>query len=229
MALVSSADFESLPTEPIPRWLKLRDLLESRLAEVTDIRDGPSDLDLVEYCTVLMSAAQALGLGSISEFSVGNIRHQYSEVRSEIIALATKLSVKSLTTNVAFSVELPRTSKTKLFSQIERLRTLITNSELSEKQKAKLFSKLDELHSIVIARRVDYAKLMGILALLSVGLQGATSFLADAPDALTTITAIIGEAKELEEEEHRLLQAEREPLKLQDLRSEGSGDDEIPF
>lgn len=229
MALVTSEDFESLPIEPIPRWLKLRDLLEARLAQVTDEREGVSDLNLVEYCMVLVSAAEELQLGKFESFSIGSIQQHYAEIRSEIIGLATKLSIKSMVSNVTASVALPRASKAKVFSQIERLRKLIESSDLLDKQKAKLFKKLDELHSIVVATRTDYAKLMAILAAVAAGVAGATAFLADAPDALTTITAIVGEAKEAEEEERRLLQAEREPLQLQDMRSNPEIDEEIPF
>lgn len=229
MALVSSSDFEKLPVEPIARWLKLRDFLEGRLAQVTDEREGVSDHDLIEYCTVLVSAAEELKLGSFESFSVGNIRDHYAGLRSEIIALATKLSIRSSTVNVALSVSLNRASKTKIFSQIERLRALISSSDLSDRQRKKLFKKLDELHSLVVAPRVEYATLMAVLVIVAAGLTSATAFLADAPDAIATITAVIGEAKEAEEEEELLLQAEKEPLKLPDLRSDEDTSDDIPF
>jgi hypothetical protein len=229
MALVSSTDYDNLPVEPIPRWLKLRDLLEARLIQATDEREGISDHNLIEYCTVLSSAADELGLGLIERFTVSNVREEYSQIRSQIIALATKLSIRSSSYNVALSVALPRASKTKLFSQIERLRTLISSAELSDKQKKRLLAKLDELHSIIVAPRVEYAKLMAVLAILAAGVTTATAFLADAPDAIATITAVIGEAKEAEEEEERLLEAEKEPLKIPDLRGDDGSSNDIPF
>ncbi len=229
MPLIFSADFEALPIEPIPRWLKLRDLLERRLIDVTDSREGVSEEDLVEYCMVLVSAAEELELGKFEDFSVTSIRQHFPSIRSEIIALATKLSMKSSTANAAFSVALPRKSKARLYSEIERLRTSIVNSELSEQQKQKLFAKLNELHTIIVAPRADFAKMMTVVASIAAIIGGATAFLADAPDALTTIAAIVGEAKEDEEEEHRLLQAEKEPLKLQDLRKIDDLGEDVPF
>ena len=225
MALVSSADFDSLPLEPVARWLKLRDLLETRLQNVTDERNGVSDEALDEYCTVLVSAAEELALGKFQVFSVTNVREDYARIRSEIIALATKLSIRGATANAACSVALPRSSRAKIIDQIDHLRSIIERSELATKQKEKLFAKLDELDSIIRSPRTDFAKLMMILAAIA----AVTSFLADAPQALATISAVIGEAKEDEEDGQRLLQASQEPLKLADLRDGVANDDEIPF
>lgn len=229
MALVSSTDFESLPVEPVARWLKLRDLLEMRLASATDPMRGVSDDDLVEYCDVLVSAAEELKLGTFTTYSIGDIRQYYAGLRSEIIRLATKLSIKSSTSNAAYSVALPRQSKVKIFSQIERLRALIIASDLAENQKNALLNKLDELHSLVREPRTDYARMMQIISFLALGLGGTTAFLADAPDALSTIAAVIAEAKENEEEELLLLKEQEEPLQLRDLRTSSEIDDQIPF
>jgi uncharacterized small protein (DUF1192 family) len=229
MALVSSTDFESLPVEPVARWLKLRDLLERRLASATDPMRGVSDDDLVEYCDVLVSAAQELKLGNFTTYSIGDIRQHYAGLRSEIIRLATKLSIKSSTSNAAYSVALPRQSKVKIFSQIDRLRALIMASDLTENQKKALLNKLDELHSLVREPRTDFARMMQIISFLALGLAGTTAFLADAPDALSTIAAVIGEAKENEEEELLLMKEQEEPLQLRDLRTSSETDDQIPF
>jgi len=137
--------------------------------------------------------------------------------------------MRSLTANAVNSVLLPRASKVKLHSQIDRLRGLIKYSDISESQKRKLFSKLDELQTIIVAPRADFSKLMVVLAAIAVGMSGITAFMADAPDALATISAVIGEAKEAEEEEQRQIEADRKPLSLPDLRHAPNTDDEIPF
>ena len=229
MALVSATDFKSLPLEPISRWLELRDLLEKRLDFATDPMQGVSDEHLLEYCDVLVSAAEEFKLGAFSSYSTGNIRDHYVGIRSEIVKLATKLSLRASDSNAAYSVALPRQSRVKIFSQIERLRALIMASDLAENQKKALFNKLDELHSLVREPRTDFARMMQIIAFLALGLGGTTAFLADAPDALSTIAAVIAEAKENEEEELLLLKAQEEPLQLRDLRTTSETDDEIPF
>lgn len=229
MGLIYSSDFERLPLEPVQRWLKLRDFLEKRLGEFDDLRQGVSDEDLCEYCVVLKNAAEELKLGEIAEVSIGEIRRDFPFIKAQIHALATKLSMRASIANAELSVSLPRTTKSKIFAQIERLRQMASSSELTDTQKKRVFSKLDELHGLVLAQRTDYGKLMLAITVVAVVLSDTTSFLADAPNALTTITALIGEAKESEEEEHRLLQAVKEPLQIQDLRDSPDTDDEIPF
>jgi hypothetical protein len=228
MALVTSADYETLPLDPTRRWLSLHDLLNKRLNDITDPREGISDFDLIEYCTVLVSAAEELDLGKFEGFSVADVRRVYPTVRAQIIALATKLNMRGSTANAAYSVALPRASKSKLFTQIESLRSLVDKADLSDVQKKKVLAKLDELHTLVLAPRSEFGKVMAIVAYVATTLGGTTAFLADLPDAVTTISSIFGEAKEAEEEEHRFIQVQKAPLQIQDLRKD-SGDDEIPF
>ena len=230
MALVYSSDYDRLPVEPVKRWLALRDLAERRLSESTDPREGVSDDDLSEYCTVLLSAAEELDLAKFDTFPAASVRQHYPNIRAEITALATKLNVRASNANAALSVAVSRSSRHKIFAQVERLRVLITNSDLQENQKKKLISKLDELYVIVNAPRADFAKIMAAVGLIAAGVVGqTTSFLADAPQAIATLVAIVGEEKEAEEEDQRLLQADRAPLQLEDLRSDLDENGEIPF
>ena len=229
MALVSSSDFDNLPLEPTLRWLKLRDLVEERLEQVTDDRNGVSDDYLIEYCTILINAARALDIKKFSDFSTYDIRENYPRLRAEIVGLATELGVRFATSNAPMSVELKRPTKKKIFAEIERLRSTVNCSDLSEKQKHQLFEKLDELHRIIISPRADYGRLMVVITCLAMGLSEGTSFLASAPDAIATISALIGHAKEEELEEQRQLQAEKELLQIPDLRAGADEDDNIPF
>jgi len=229
MPLVYSSDFDNLPTEPTLRWLKLRDLVERRLVEVTDTMNGVSDQDLVEYCSVLASAAEELKLGKFNEFSVGDIRQNYENLRADVIALATRLSIRSSSASAVFSVALPRTSKAKIFVQIERLRALISGSDLSEDRRKRLFSKLDELHQLVVMPRTDFGKAFAVIAYVAMTVGGSAAFLADAPDAIATISAIIGEAKVAEEEEQRFIEEEKPLIGIPDMRDNSADSDEIPF
>ena len=70
---------------------------------------------------------------------------------------------------------------------------------------------------------------MLVLATIGAVIAATTSFLADAPDAIGTITILMGEEKEAEEEEQKALQAEPETLRIEDKRSKSENDDEIPF
>ncbi|MEF3046866.1 hypothetical protein [Pseudotabrizicola sp. L79] len=229
MALIQTSDYDGLPLEPIRRWLRLKDLLDTRLRTSGGYDDAYADDDLIEYCTVLVNAAVALELGKFTEFHVSNIREDFSYIRSEIIALATKLSIKGATAFAENSVSLPKLKKKKIFSQIERLRQVIASSELSEKQKVKLCAKLDELHSLVNRDRTDFGQVMAIFAYLAATVGGTAAFLADAPAAITTIAAVIGEAKQEEEAEQLAIEAEIAPKQLEDRRGQSEPQNDIPF
>lgn len=229
MPLVFSHDFENLPAEPKLRWLKLRDLLEKRLDETTSYSNGPSDDDLVEYCAVLSSAAEELKLADFVEPSLGNIRESYHSLRSAYISLATKLSIQVAPVNLNDSVFIQRKQKLKIEAQIARLRKMISESDFDRADQERLQSKLDELIALIRAPRSDFGQVFRVIAYLAMFLGGATSFLADAPDAISTISALIGEAKEEEEEEQRLLEPNVSPLAIADHRVRDSDSDEIPF
>ena len=231
MPLVYSTDYENLPTEPTLRWLKLRDLVERRLENVTDTMNGVSDYDLIEYCTVLVNAAETLNLGSFDQRASTNVREDYDRIRAQIIALATKLSINSASVNTSNSVALSTHSKRKIRHQIERLRSLIEASDFDARRKEKLKNKLDDLYQLTIAERIEFGNFFSLLAAVSVAVAGVTSFLADAPDAIATITSIIGEEKEIEIEELRLIEAQGKPKAIPDLRNlpVDNVDDEIPF
>jgi hypothetical protein len=231
MSLIYSSDYENLPTDPRLRWLKLHDLVERKIEEVTDHSGDVSNQYLVEYCTVLTTAANEAGFANFDEVSASNIRRDYETIRSNIIALATKLNMSISSANAAYSVALSRSSKTKIFAQIEKLRSLILGSDLQDSEKERLTKKLDELHILVVSPRVDYAKVMSVLSICAAAIIGTTSVLADGPAAIATITAIIGVEKEAEEEEEeqKLIEVERVPLKIADLRGNGPDNTEIPF
>ncbi len=229
MGLVSSSDYDELPLEPTQRWLKLRDLVESRLASATDHQNGPAEEDLIEYCTILVSAAKSLGLADMDDVSVGEINQNFKYVRAQIIGLATKLSVGMIPARAAYSVSLSAPNKVKIIREIERLRGVVENSDLYEKQKRKLQAKLDELNAIVVSNRVDYAKLMAIIAYFSAGVVNSTAFLSDAPNAIATITSIVGMAKEEEEDDNLLIERSRAQLQIEDKRSLSKNSDESPI
>ncbi len=229
MAMLLSSDFESLPDDPAQRWLKLRDLVEGRLGNMFDTREGAIDSDLIEYWSILASAAEELKVGKLRPVSHGNLREDFSIFRSEVTDLATRLSLRTSTSSRSLSVAISRPTRTKIQVQIDRLRKLVAESELDPNRKTRLASKLDELQLLVVAPRTDFGKVMLVLATIGAVIAATTSFLADAPDAIGTITILMGEEKEAEEEEQKALQAEPETLRIEDKRSKSENDDEIPF
>ncbi|MBL3570702.1 hypothetical protein BV509_03470 [Rhodovulum sulfidophilum] len=230
MALVFSSDYDALPTDPQVRWTKLRDLLERRLAEFSNPSEGYAEEDLIEYCCVLSAAADKLGLGELAAFEINNIRRTFPEFRSSVISLATRLQITSVSGGSENSVAIQRPTRGKITKEIEKLRNLVASSDLPEAQKRKLRDKLDQLQRLIFDPRTDLIKVFAILGNLGAACVNTTALLADAPNAMGTIVALIGHEREEEEKERRLIEAQKVPLQLED-HSQGSSydDDEIPF
>jgi len=232
MPLVAVDDFEGLPKEPIARWLQLRDLIEKRLDSYCDMNNGGNEKgDLLSYVHVLSAAADELGVGSLAEVSPANIHEEIDLFRASVAALATRLSLRLSHSSSEHFVALGRPTRKKILGEVETLRALIRNSELSEDQKTKASAKLNQLQILIIAAKTDIARVGVLLAGIGAFTVASTSFFADAPNALGTISALVGGDKLEEESEQTLIEGVRAKLQIQDLR-EATGNDasfDIPF
>jgi hypothetical protein len=137
------------------------------------------------------------------------------------------------------SVVLTRPTRKKILTEIENLRTTFSISELPEIQKEKAARLIDQLQILIIASRTDIARVGFLLAVIGGFAVGTTSFLADLPPAIGTISALIGADKLEEESEQVLIEDAKRKLQIQDLRenpnekadsaTDPESDDEIPF
>ncbi|SHL80993.1 hypothetical protein SAMN05444414_1453 [Roseovarius marisflavi] len=228
MSLVAASDFEDLPDEPIARWLQLRDLLEKRLDSLVDFNnDTRATYDFLEYMKILSAAADELEIGALEEISPGNIHDEFDLFRASVSALATRLSLRSGRDNPAQSVALARPTRKKILVEIENLRSKIHLSELSEVQKVKAEKKIDQLQILVVAPRTDISRVGFLLAGIGAFAVGTTSVLADFPQAIGTISVLIGADKLEEENDQILIENAGKKLQIQDLREEPN--EEIPF
>tara|TARA_R110002096_G_scaffold193939_15_gene375918 strand:- start:4707 stop:5285 length:579 start_codon:yes stop_codon:yes gene_type:complete len=191
--------------------------------------NGVSDEDLIEYCSVLATSADELKVGGLNALHVANVREGYESFRSDVISLATRLSLRTSGINFELSVAIARSTRHKIFAQIDCLQELVDDSGFPYSQKKELAQKLDELRSLVQSPRADFGKMMAALAFVAMATAGVTSFLADAPAAVATITALIGKEKAAEEMERHLLETEKETLKIEDQRASQDPEDGSPF
>lgn len=232
MPLIAANDFDGLPDEPIARWLQLRDLVEKRLDSFGEYSEGRNSThDLLEYTQVLSAAADELGVGSFPEISPGNISEEFSMFRARVAGLATRLSLRSGIVSASNSVTLARPTRKRILIEIETLRSLIRNSDISDAQKNKATGKIDQLQILIVASRTDIARIGLLLVGIGAFAAGTTSFLADIPNAIGTISALIGADKLEEEDDQRLIESARSELQIEDLRATSGdpNDDEIPF
>jgi len=232
MPLVAADDFASLPKEPVARWLQLRDLVEKRLDSYVDMNNGGNDrVDLLAYVHILTAAADELGVGSLAEVSPANIHEEIDLFRASVAGLATRLSLRiNHETNLNY-VALERPTRKKILVEVENLRSFVHRSDLSDELKKAALVKLDQLQILIIAPKTDMARVGILLTGIGAFIFASTSFLADAPTALGTISALIGADKMEEENEQRLIEGVKDKLQIQDHRERSNADstDQIPF
>ena len=240
MPLVAASDFEGLPQEPEARWLQLRDLVEKRLDNGFDMNNGGHETyNLLEYVQVLSAAAEELGIGALEKIYPGNVHEDFDAFRESVTGLATRLSLRLKMQNSTYSVALSRPTRKEIFLNIEDLRSIIRRSDISEKKREEASDIVDQIQILILAPRTDIARVGILLVALGAFAVGTTSFLADLPPALGTISALIGADKREEESEQTLIEDAREKLQIQDLREKPNEEaksetgyepnDEIPF
>ena len=213
MELISDEEYESLPDEPQQKFLRLEQICRTNLHGLITTESHPARDESLkrEYMTIVSVAASELSIGDLDAPRWSeDWSEAYETFRLEVGAIITRLQLRSSGPK-AFSVHLTSRTKARIELQINRLRTIIEDSDLPAHRKQSLMDKLDELSQELVKPRVRFANIMAILAVVSVGVATTTSFLADAPDALATITSLIGQDKEAEEAERLRLGHERTP------------------
>lgn len=161
----------------------------------------------------------------------------FDDFLSDVVYVTTKLRLRTAGARDPHSVQLTTRTKGRIELQVRRLRAVIEASDLPEDRKRSLLERLDELSAEMNKPRIKYGVVMAVIAALSVGVMQGTSFLADAPDAIATITALVGADKEAEDAEQARIGAAPEvrslpaPTKKPQSKHvfEPSGDEDIPF
>lgn len=245
--LISAEDYEILPEEPELKFVEIDRICRRNLTEMLrdDTSDHFDDMVHLQYMTTLATAAVELNIPNVRfpQDDDSPVRH----VPSFMLAVSgevTRIRLRAHSEASPYSVRLGVRTKAQIQLKIGQLRSTIEEAELPENKRKALLGKLDELLIELDQTRLSFARTMKILAAISVGVCAGTSFLADAPQAITTITRLIGADKEIEEAEARRIGLEYERKLLPSPLTAGSPrqaveagagtirdslDDEIPF
>lgn len=226
--LVGDADYALFPADPAEKWLALEAKCRRSLNElIVESRDLAADQILkLQYMNTVSAAAEELQIAGLNvPVTVAN----FDSFLMEVTRVSTKLRLRASGTSHAFSVQLRSRTKAGILSHIAKLRDFISSSDISEREKTAFGEKLDELETLVRATRTDFGKAMRVLSWIAAGLFATTSFLADAPNAVEAITALMGQDKIEEDAEQQLIAQAREPLKIEDQRGRVTEDDDLPF
>lgn len=216
MELISAEDYELLPAHPIDRFVAFEELCRTNLnAAITNETSQAFDRMLrLEYMMLVSTAAEECGAGDL-QFPT-NYEDPLDGLTNFMLAataITTRQRLRRAGARDQHSVQLGVKTKARLGQQLDRLREAIKESNLSNAHKTRLLTKVDDLAAELSRERISFAKVFGILGFVGAAMVGGTGMLADAPEAIATITSLIGADKAAEEAEaERLGSPIRRPL-----------------
>jgi len=239
--LITEEEFENLPDDPEQKFVMIEAICRRSMNRLIS-ENTPADFDTLirmQYMTTVAASAMELGIeGILYPGHLENPAHGLSSFMLAASAAVTKIRLRGIASRQHSVLLSPRT-RGRIELQIRKLRDVIDAADIPPEKRKALREKLDQLSLELDRTRVSFAKTMALIAYISFGVTTSTSFLADAPDALATITSLFGQDKEAEEKEAKRLEgpSPRKALPSPDdyiRRSDQvvrnvSFDDDIPF
>ncbi|MBY3225314.1 hypothetical protein HFO45_23035 [Rhizobium leguminosarum] len=237
--LISESDYDALPADPLKKFVVIEQICRRNMtALITNETPGQFD-DLVrtQYMTIVCAAAEELGIQGLDyQDSSESVFQNLQEFLRQTSGVVAKIRLRSSSKTDAYSVRLANKTKGIIEHELGKIRSAVSNGDLDERKKQKLLSKIEEFRTELHKERLGYSVAMSALAIIGAGLVGTSSFLADAPDAITIITKLIGQDKEHEESEVLRLGGPATPKvlaapagKTSRVPTSRAFDDDIPF
>lgn len=235
--IISDDDYANLPSEPEEQFITIEAICRRNMSSLIT-QETPTNYDVMvrlSYMSTVAAAAEELGVGSLYPYEqLSDPTDGFQDFLLSANSLVTRLRIRRAGKNSATSVHLANKTRGLIEIQINKLREIISKSDLEDDRKKVLFNKLNDLLFEVSNPKVSFGKVMAILAHIGVGVGLSTGFLADAPEAIATITKLIGMDKEAELQEARRLGPPPKPKQLASPKTESVDtrsdyDDEVPF
>ncbi len=217
-SILDASDFANAPQDPELKFAFLEDIARRNVFAIIDNSQTQSLDSLLRrtYMSTVSALASKLGIIGITTSPKNTDEGAFYDFLMEANAVTTAIRVSGLTETGPFTVQLGVDTKGRIHGHIEALRGAIERSSLAPSRKKALLEKLEELRGEVDGRRLSFAKTMAILGAFAVG---ATSFLADAPDAQKTLTDLIADiGGDKLKENAEVLRLNGPPLQIEDQR-----------
>nr|WP_298929013.1 hypothetical protein [uncultured Erythrobacter sp.] len=143
---------------------------------------------IVEIATI----AEELGISGLPTAS--NAVNSTSTMDSFNVSLSrvvTRLRARNRELLRADSVALSPETKDKIRARIDRLRTAVGNSNLSEKAKERLHARIDAVEAELDKKRTNLVTFWLLAGAFTTATTGTAGFLADAGDAVETVEEVV--------------------------------------
>ena len=204
---LSERDYDDLPDDPEQRFVLLEGRCRQQLnALIGSQSSSKSDLYLRrQYASLVSGYAEGLGIEDVAWQSMPDT----DDEAQSFLFNATRVTarIKARTINSTHTVRLAQRTRGKIEQQIEVLKRIIQNEVQDASRRQDLLTHLENLRKELGASRVSLAKVMLVLAKVALGAATGTTFLAEAPHAIATISSLLGRDKAAEDAEAKRLGA----------------------
>lgn len=245
--LLRGEDYINLPDNNEMIFAHLEEIARYRLNEIIEKTDDQNYYNSSvrnQYVGEVEGLIGGLGIDFHTDtFDVEN-SNQFENFVREIGKLSVRLRLKSTLPRGQKELQLSLPTMMRIKQLLEKLRGEISASDIDEKKKNRLYSKVKNLEGDLSSNRTNLSAVMIAVASVAVAVGGGTEFLANAPDALKTISRIIahvGDEAEKADDFNESLKAEQKrlarplhhpalpaPTKVA-IQPTFRDDDEIPF
>ncbi len=235
--LISDDDYEGLPPEPEKRFTALESICRKNMLAAISRETSQSFDALIrtQYMTIVTASAEELGVGGIRYINeYETIEQDLNEFFRLVTGVTAKIKLRNSSSRDVLSVRLATKTKGLIENELTKLRSSVEESNLSDEKKSRLLEKIGEFRTELHKERLRFGVSMAVLASIGAIVGGTTAFLAEAPEAIATITHLIGVDKQKEDEEIIRLEGPTKPKLLAPPPSATKGswdtlDDDIPF
>lgn len=208
--LVTAADYNNLPEDNELKFLTLEEICRRKMKELLK-KSGTlsSDNEIKrQYINTICTISSELKIeiykdtNSIRKIFLNNNFDMYIRNIDDIV---TRIRLRKTSDDNSYSVCLKTKTRALIEREIAKLREIISRADLPPSKQEALLRRLDELQAEIYKGRVEFGKALAVMAFIMAGTATTTGFLADAPNAIATITKLLGVDKVAEDAERERL------------------------
>jgi hypothetical protein len=190
--LLPEEAFDDLPEDPNEQFLKLTRVAEnnySALIASGSISDsGSLRRQFIDQITMIAGELNVSGLLRVGGGPV--TLGEFISFQNSLVTVKSTIHFRR-SRRKSESVQLGVVAKAHIEIEIERLRSLVNASDLPDDKKKRIAAKLDELIEELHKKRLGFAKVLGIAAIIAGIVGGTASGLANGPEALERVGIIL--------------------------------------
>jgi len=250
--LITLEEIADLPDDPHAAFVEFEKICRHRLREAIstlDHNESGSDFYL-EYMSRVRAAAVEFEIEFSESLSIPRpSQFEYSDYRSFsqlVVQAVTHIQIKRVRREKLASVELAPADKLKIEHHIDLLRARINESDLDDGKRKSLNKRLDALLAELKGKRLDFARVMVVIASAATAINQSEAAIIKLPEAINAVIEVIGLAKREEGDRlpapppQKAIEDKRQPpsaravedqskAKLEHTSFSADLDDEIPF